>query len=97
MLHDRRKQAHELLKWKKRLDEEEKKVFHLEKKAIEVWHRGRDGREGRQSGSGKHAAAASGVGGGSGKHGGSGAASGKPTAGVSDGRNEEAAAAKKCK
>ena len=34
---DRRKNAEELLKWKKLLDAEENKVLHLEKKALKVW------------------------------------------------------------
>ena len=33
----RKKNAEELLKWKKMLDEEEKRVFSLEKKALKVW------------------------------------------------------------
>lgn len=36
-LHERKKQAKELLEWKKRLDAEEQKVYQLEKKAIEAW------------------------------------------------------------
>lgn len=36
-LHERKKQAKELLEWKKRLDAEEQKVYMLEKKAIEAW------------------------------------------------------------
>ena len=36
-LMDRRKNAEELLKWKKLLDAEENKVLHLEKKALKVW------------------------------------------------------------
>ncbi|CAL1535795.1 unnamed protein product [Lymnaea stagnalis] len=36
-LHERKKQAKELLEWKKKLDAEEQKVYKLEKKAIEAW------------------------------------------------------------
>ncbi|KAH9508836.1 hypothetical protein Btru_050193 [Bulinus truncatus] len=36
-LHERKKQAKELLEWKKRLDAEEQKVYQLEKKAIQAW------------------------------------------------------------
>lgn len=36
-LHERQKQAKELLEWKKRLDAEEERVFKLEKRAIEAW------------------------------------------------------------
>ena len=34
---DRRKNAEELLKWKKLLDAEENNVLNLEKKALKVW------------------------------------------------------------
>lgn len=39
-LRERKKSAKELLDWKKRLDEEEKHVFELEKKALKVWDHG---------------------------------------------------------
>lgn len=36
-LHNRRRNAEELLAWKQRLDEEEQEVFTLEKQALSVW------------------------------------------------------------
>ena len=43
-LMSRRRNAEELLKWKKKLDEEEKKVYNLEKKALKVWDK-KDGQQ----------------------------------------------------
>jgi hypothetical protein len=42
-LRDRKRTAKELLDWKKRLDEEEKEIYELEKKALKVWDHGEKG------------------------------------------------------
>ncbi|XP_062614422.1 centrosome-associated protein 350-like [Saccostrea cucullata] len=36
-LHDRRKNVEDLLKWKKRLDEEEEKIYKMEQTALKIW------------------------------------------------------------
>ncbi|KAL5012691.1 hypothetical protein ScPMuIL_011242 [Solemya velum] len=50
-LAERKKNVEELLKWKKQLDEEEMKIFHMERKAMEIWddkkkkEKSKDGKE----------------------------------------------------
>ncbi|RUS88460.1 hypothetical protein EGW08_003797, partial [Elysia chlorotica] len=41
-LYERKKQAEELLEWKKRLDAEEAKIYQLEKQAMDAWGEARD-------------------------------------------------------
>ena len=36
-LHDRRRNVEDLLKWKKRLDEEEEKIYKMEQTALKIW------------------------------------------------------------
>ena len=36
-LYERKKQAEELLEWKKRLDTEEAKIYQLERQAMDAW------------------------------------------------------------
>ena len=36
-LYERKKQAEELLEWKKRLDAEEAKIYQLERQAMDAW------------------------------------------------------------
>lgn len=47
-LRERKKSAKELLDWKKRLDEEEKHIFELEKKALKVWDHGEKDKKKRE-------------------------------------------------
>lgn len=36
-LHDRRRNVEDLLKWKRRLDEEEEKIYKMEQTALKIW------------------------------------------------------------
>lgn len=41
---ERKKNAEDLLKWKKRLDEEEARIYRLEREAMKVWDKKDDGK-----------------------------------------------------
>lgn len=46
-LHDRRRNVEDLLKWKKRLDEEEEKIYKMEQTALKIWDSDNKKKEGK--------------------------------------------------